>query len=123
MGDLRTQELLAEQVALLSGAAQLFENSTPTALVQPTLYRAPVAGDAMTKFSLPSRVYEARIICSAAFRYAFASTASLCTLPVTADTALILRAPVDLSTFHVSVATAGSGATIAAWIQPLVNVT
>lgn len=84
----------------------------------PELFVFACGAPGTNKFSLPATVFAADLIANAAFSYMYSSQASLSAIPVAAATKHEIRnGPLDLSTFHVFVAAAASGATLHAWVQ------
>jgi len=114
-------------VAKIQDLIELMKNAVPSSKSgesAPTLF-GNVAIMGMTKFSLPSRCAWAALQSPSAFTFAFNSAASFSMLAVAAATPVYLagNGPLDLSTLHVAVLAAASGATISAWVQRAADLT
>ena len=111
----------SEVFGKLNEIGELLKNAVPSSKAgdtAPLLFGISVPMGS-TKFSLPSRCSWAALTCPSAFTFSFNSAASFSMLAVAAATPLYLagNGPLDLSTLHVTVLAAASGATLSAWIQ------
>lgn len=108
-------------VSAINELRELLKNAVPSSKSGDTVparfgVSAPMGGTTLT---LPSRCSWAALISTAAFTFGFSSAPSHSLIPVAANTLTQLsgNGPLDLSTLHVAVLAAASGATITAWVQ------